>query len=172
MRAKKAAGAGNRRSSQALDVYEKAMKALGKRDFVKAGQHLDALLSSFPEEREVVERARAYRSLCDRALEKQPAPRPKTVEDLLSHAVYHHNRDEFEQALKFLKRAKELAPDNDSVLYCTAATSARAGDSAAAIKALRSAIAVSPASRTQARSDSDFDPLRSDESFVELLQSP
>ena len=171
MSAKKSAGAGNRRFSQALGIYEKAMKALGKRDFAKASQHLDDLLSSFPEEREVVERARTYRLLCDRALDKQPTRRPKTVEDLVSQGVYHHNRGEFEPALKYLKQAEALAPDNDSVLYCLAASSARSGDAAAAIKALRSAIAVSPASRAQARSDSDFDQLRSDEDFDELLHS-
>ena len=38
-----------------------------------------------------------------------------------------------------------------------------------ALKALRSAIAASPANRAQARSDSDFDPIRDDEEFVELV---
>jgi hypothetical protein len=38
-----------------------------------------------------------------------------------------------------------------------------------ALKALRSAIVVNPANRAQARSDSDFDPIREDEEFAALV---
>ena len=71
-------------------------------------------------------------------------------------------------------RAKVLhpvlgVPLLEHVLYCLAATAARAGDTASALKALRSAIAASPANRAQARSDSDFDPIREDEEFIEIV---
>jgi hypothetical protein len=54
-------------------------------------------------------------------------------------------------------------------LYCLAAAQARAGDLPAAIKALRSAIHANPASRTQARQDPDFLPLRGDGEFRALM---
>ena len=150
MSPKKAAAVTDRRSQQALDIFERAAKALGKHEW---------------------ERARAYRAVCERALvEAKKTPfRPKGFEDLLNHGVFLHNRGEFEEALKVLRQAAEIHPKNEHVLYCLAATSARAGDSAAALKALRSAIAVSPANRAQARGDSDFDPIREDEEFIELV---
>ena len=162
-------GAADRRLTRAVELFERAVKALGKRDYERARDHLDTLISSHPEERDVLERARAYRALCERALERRPPFRPKTFEDLLNYGVYLHNRGEFQEALKYLHQAAEIHPRNEHVLYCIAAASARSGDTAAAIKALRSAISVSPASRAQARSDSDFDPIREEDEFIALV---
>jgi len=171
MSPKKAVPVVDRRSQQALELFERAAKALGKHDWAKARDFLDTLIESHPDQRDLLERARAYRAVCERALlEAKRAPfRPKGFEDLLNHGVYLHNRGEFEEALKVLRQAAEIHPKNEHVLYCLAATAARAGDSAAALKALRSAIAVSPANRAQAKGDSDFDPIREDEEFIELV---
>jgi tetratricopeptide (TPR) repeat protein len=161
----------DRRSAQALELFEKAVNAVGKHDYGRAKEILETLISSHPEERDVLERARAYLALCDRALEKKPAFRPKTFEDLLNYGVYLHNRGEFQEALKYLQQAAEIHPKNEHVLYCVAASAARSGDAAVAMKALRSAIVANPASRAQARSDSDFDPIREDEEFSALVHS-
>ena len=171
MPAKKPVRAVDRRSRQALDAFEKAMKALGKHDYDRAREHFDALIEGFPEEPDLRERARSYRAVCERALEKRPTFRPKTFEELLHHGVYLHNRGEYEEALKFLRQAAEIHPRNEHVLYCTAATAARSGDSATALKALRQAVAAGPANRAQARQDPDFDALREDEEFLSIVYS-
>lgn len=168
MTAKKASVA-ERRSAHALELFERAVKAVGKREYEKAREHLGALIDSYPEERDLLERARAYKTLCDRALDKRPPFRPKTFEELLNYGVYLHNRGEFQEALKYLHQAAEMHPKNEHVLYCLAAAAARGGDTAAAVKALRSAIGVNPSSRAQARSDSDFDPIREEDEFVALV---
>jgi tetratricopeptide (TPR) repeat protein len=157
-----------RRPSPAVELFEKALKSLNKKDFDRARDLLDQLIENHPDERDVVERARAYRTICDRSLDRRPS-RPKTFEDLLKYGIYHHNRGEYQEALKFLNQAAEIHPRNEHVLYCVAAAAARAGDTAIALKALRSAIAASPANRAQARSDSDFDGLRENPDFVALV---
>jgi tetratricopeptide (TPR) repeat protein len=169
MSAKKPTGVAERRSSHALELFEKAVKALGKRDYERARDHLDTLLESHADERDIVERARTYKALCARALERRPAFKPKGFEDLLTYGVYLHNRGEFEEAVKHLQQAAEIHPRNEHALYCLAAAAARSGDTAAAVKALRTAIAVSPDTRTQARSDSDFDPIREEDEFITLV---
>ena len=58
---------------------------------------------------------------------------------------------------------------NEHVLYCMAATAARAGDNATALKSLRQAVGAGPANRAQARQDPDFDTLREDEEFLSIL---
>jgi tetratricopeptide (TPR) repeat protein len=161
-----------RRSAQAIELFEKAVKAVGKRDYEKGREHLETLIASHPDERDVVERARAYLALCERALEKKPSFKPKTFEELLGYGVYLHNRGEFQDALKVLQQAAELHPKNEHVLYCIAATASRSGDAPVAMKALRAAIAANPANRAQARNDSDFDPVREDEEFVGLIHPP
>lgn len=162
----------SRRSAHALELFERAVKALGKRDYAKAKEILETLTESHPDERDILERARAYLVLCERNLDKKAAFRPKTFEDLLNYGVYLHNRGEFQEALKYFQQAAEIHPKNEHVLYCVAAAAARAGDSDGALKALRSAILTNPANRAQARSDSDFDPIREDQEFVDLIQSP
>lgn len=157
-------------TARAVELFERAVKALGKRDFDRARQHFDTLMESFPEEREIVERARSFSRLCDRA-QKTRAVRPKTVADLLNHGVYLHNRGEHKEALKLLSQAAEKEPRNDHVLYCLAAAAARSGDAGGAVEALSSAIALSPESRVQARLDADFDPIREEEGFEALINA-
>ena len=171
MSTKKPASPADKRSQAAIDLFEKAARALGKRDYDKAKDHFDALIAQFPDERDVLERARAYRALCERALDKKPAFKPRTFEEVLHQGVFLHNREEFDEALKLLKQAAEMQPRNEHAQYCLAATAARAGDTPSALKALRSAIAVGPSNRAQARSDPDFDPIRDDDGFVEIVYS-
>jgi tetratricopeptide (TPR) repeat protein len=161
----------DRRASQAVELFEKAVKALSRKEYDKAREHFDAIITGHPDERDVVERARSYRVVCERALGegKRGGYRPKGLEELLNYGVFLHNRGEFDEALKSLRQAAELQPKNENVLYCLAATSARAGDTEGALKALRSAISVSPETRAQARRDSDFDGLREDDEFNALV---
>jgi tetratricopeptide (TPR) repeat protein len=167
---KKPAG-GDRRATQAVELFEKAVKALGRKEYDKAREHFDAIITGHPDERDVVERARSYRLVCERGLgeAKRASHRPKGFDELLNYGVFLHNRGEFEEALKSLRQAAEIHPKNENVLYCLAATSARAGDTDSALKALRSAISVSPETRAQARRDSDFDVLREDDEFNALV---
>lgn len=168
MAERRAAALSERRFQQALDTFERAVKALGRKDFDRARQLLDDLIASHPEERELLERARSYRALCERAREKRPA-RPKTFEDLLNYGVFLHNRGDFPLAIKYLQQAADIHPRNEHVLYCLAAAQARVGDTPAALKALRSAIMANPANRMQARRDPDFDSLREAADFDALV---
>ena len=169
MATKKPAPTTDRKEKQALEAFEKALKSLGRRDFDRARDQLETLIAGHPEERDLIERARAYIAVCDRALEKKPAFRPKTFEDLLHHGVFLHNRGEYAEALKVLRQAAEIHPRNEHVLYCLATTAARAGDAPTALKSLRQAVAVAPANRAQARQDPDFDALREDEEFLAIV---
>jgi predicted Zn-dependent protease len=161
----------DRRFTQAVEAFEKAARAVGKKEFDRARDLLDDLIASYPEERDVVDRARAYRALCERALERRPAFKPKSFEEMLNYGVFLHNRGEFEDALKVLHQAAEIHPKNEHVQYCIAAASARAGDTAACLKALRTAIQANTANRAQALHDADFDPVREDEEFDALVHA-
>jgi tetratricopeptide (TPR) repeat protein len=156
----------DRRYQQAVELFERAVKALGRKDFDRARELLDELLDGHGEQRDLVERAKTYRAMCDRG--RRPA-RPKTFEELLNYGVVLHNRGDFAQAVKYLQQALEIHPRNESALYCLAAALARAGDAPAALKALKSAIHANPASRSLARRDADFEALRGAAAFQALL---
>jgi len=173
MSTKKAVSTLEKKTQRALDLFEGGMKALGKRDYKKALALFNEVVADHAEAADVVERARSYHTLCERALfeAKRPAFRPKGFEDLLNHGVFLHNRGDYAEALRLLKQAAEIHPRNEHVLYCLAATASRVGDLATALKALRSAIAANPASRAQARTDADFDPIRHHDEFVAILST-
>ena len=158
-----------RRQGAAVEAYERAVKALGKKEYEKARELLQSLIAAYPDERDILDRARSYKALCDRALEKKPAYKPKSFEDMLSYGVYLHNRGEYAEALKVLHQAAEIHPKNEHVLYCIAAAAARQGDDAMALKALKGAIAQNPGNRAQARFDPDLESLRDDDEFIALL---
>jgi tetratricopeptide (TPR) repeat protein len=154
----------------AVELFQRAFKYLNKKDFARAATLLDQLIVNYPEERDVVERARAYKAVCDRSTGRRPS-KPKGFDDLLHYGVFHHNRGEYQEALKFFNQAAEIHPRNEHVLYCLAAAAARAGDSVIALKSLRSAITASHANRAQARSDPDFDSVRDQPEFLALLNA-
>jgi hypothetical protein len=69
-------------------------------------------------------------------------------------------------------RGRELVaanPEYPDVAYNTACCESLAGETAAALEHLRGAIAIWPGFRDMARGDSDFDPLRDDPAFEELI---
>lgn len=169
MATKKAAAGADKRFAQAVDAFEKAVKALGKRDHEKARELFDQLIESYPDERDLLDRARSYREVCRAALESKPAAKPKGFDALLSNAVLAHNRGEFEAALGLLDQALGLEPSSDDALYCIAASAAQSGDADRALDALGKAIEIEPGNRAQARSDSDFDGLRENEAFIDLV---
>ncbi len=156
----------DRRYQQALDLFERAVKALGRKDLDRGRELFDTLLEEHADQQELVERARAYRARCERPRRQT---RPRSFEELLNYGVVLHNQGDFAQAVKYLSQAVELQPRSESALYCLAAAQARAGDTTAALRALRSAIHANPASRAQARHDADFEPLRGAVEFRSLV---
>ncbi len=168
---KKGSGS-DRRSDKALELFEKGMKALGKKDFERAREAFLGLVDEHAAERDVAERARAYLRVCERALDKRPAYKPKGFDELLNYGVFLHNKGEYDDALRCLREAAEIHPKNEHAQYCVAAAAARAGETDTALKALRSAIGQNTQNRAQARVDSDFDPIREDEEFQTLVYTP
>lgn len=159
-----------RRYAQAVELFEKGVRALGRKDLERALELFREVMTAFPDEADVVERARSYEGMCLRVREREKRPhKPKGFEDILGHGVVLLNRGEYAEAVKTFHQAAEIHPRNEHVQYCLAAASARAGDLPAALKALRSAIHANPANRSQARTDPDFDTLRGRSDFDDLL---
>lgn len=159
---------GDRRYRQAVELFDKAVKAFGRKDLDRARTHLRNIIDNHDDQPDLLERARAYLAMCDRAGGGTP-PRPRSFEELLNYGVVLHNRGEFEPAVKYLRQAVSKHPRDEHALYCLAAAQARAGEGEGALKTLRSAIHANPASRNLARHDADFEPLRGEEDFRALV---
>jgi len=170
MSGKKASGE-PRRSGQALELFEKAVRALGKKDYERARTHFSALLEQHKDQPDLVERARVYLLVCERALRPPATFKPKSIEELLAYGVFLHNAESFADAVKYFRRAADQAPKSEHAHYCLAASLARTGDVDGAVEALREAITISSEVRAQARHDADFDGIREEAGFEALIEA-
>jgi tetratricopeptide (TPR) repeat protein len=153
---------------KAVEAFERAVKTFHKGDKDKARTQFDTVISSFAEERELVDRARTFITVCDRGGGERRNS-PKDYEGIVTYGIFLHNNGDYQGAVSSLEKAVEMDPKNDHAHYCLAASYARMGDSRGATRHLKRAISTDPYNRILAISDSDFDALRNDPTLVQML---
>jgi outer membrane protein assembly factor BamD (BamD/ComL family) len=150
-------------------VYEKGLDALQRHDYNKALELFEAVLSSFPEERELHERVRLYLNVCRRhATPRQSTP--QTVQERLYASTLALNGGRYDEAISHLRLVRDEDPDNDHALYMLAVAHAQRGEIAESVAHLERAIALNPENRALARRDADLDPLHDDEAFQAAVE--
>ncbi|HEX9986853.1 MAG TPA: tetratricopeptide repeat protein [Chloroflexia bacterium] len=88
---------------------------------------------------------------------------------LAGRAVAHARLGNVQQARDDMSRAEELRPDDPSNFYNWACFHAVTSDTSAAIEALKVAVERNPQFRSDAESDPDFESLRQDSRFSDIL---
>ncbi len=156
---------------EAVAVYERGVEALQRRDFFLAAARFREVLERYPDERELHERARLYLRVCERELQRQE-PTPQTAEERVYAATLALNAGRDDEAFGHLSRAVADDPSNGTAHYMLAVVLARRGDSPNAIARLRQAVEFDPENRALARRDQDFDSLRDDELFRQVVNAP
>jgi tetratricopeptide (TPR) repeat protein len=156
---------------EAVAMYERGLQALQRRDFAASADALRAVIERYPDERELLERARLYLKVCERELEpKEPAP--KTADEWVYTATVALNAGDEASALRHLQRALNEDSRHDHAHYMMAVASARRNDSAAALEHLRHAVSLNPENRSLARQDPDLEALRDEPGFKAALETP
>jgi tetratricopeptide (TPR) repeat protein len=80
------------------------------------------------------------------------------------------NNGQYDEALDLLERALQQMPDSPKVLYARASTWSLKGNAEAAVAELRRAISVDPRVRFQATNDPDFEPIREEPAFIDIIE--
>jgi hypothetical protein len=156
---------------EAVAMYERGLQALQRRDFAASAAALRTVIERYPDERELLERARLYLKVCERELEpKEPAP--KTADEWVYAATVAQNSGDDAAALKHLQRALAEDARHDHAHYMMAVATAQRGDVATALDHLRRAIGLNAENRSRARQDPDLEPLRDDPGFRSALETP
>jgi predicted Zn-dependent protease len=153
----------------AISVFERAMAALQRHEYRKALAEFEALQQRFPTESALLDRARGYAALCQRELSRSSHAAPQTTEERLTAATAALNNGEDQRAEQLIAQVLAEAPRHELGHYLLAVVHARRGAVAAALDALRQAIAVSPEVRAQARHDADFESLRGHDTFERMM---
>jgi len=156
---------------EAVAMYERGLQALQRRDFAASADALRSVIERYPDERELLERARLYLKVCERELEpKEPAP--KTADEWVYAATVSLNQEDEANALLHLQRALAADARHDHAHYMMAVASARRNDINAALDHLRRAVALNPDNRSIARQDPELDSIRENPGFKAALDTP
>jgi len=146
--------------------YQSAVQLMQEGKYEKARVLFEKLtLNGAPE---LLERARTYKSVCERHAQKtslafaNPEEQYDYAVSLLNTGNYEDARDQFEHLLK-----KNLLPDYAH--YGLAILNSITGQAEECLDHLHRAIELNPQNRIQARSDTDFIDMADDPRFTELL---
>ncbi len=159
----------SRHTENARKDFDRGVAALQKKKFEEAERNFVDLIQKYPEEKELVDRARVYRAVCERQ-KKSGNPALVDPEDFYYAAILEKNRGNVSEAIEHLKRAarKNGGGRVDFLLACCYA---QIGDSVSSLEHLRRAIEGDQRHRVLARHDRDFDPVRGSAEFQDLLAS-
>jgi tetratricopeptide (TPR) repeat protein len=156
---------------EAVAIYERGVQALQRHDFKTAADFFRTVLARYPEERELLERARLYLRVSERETERQ-APPLKTPGERVYAATVALNSGDHAGALDHLKSALSDDPESDHAHYIMAVALGMRGHVDEGLDHLRSAIALNPENRGLARQDPDLDRLRDHATFRTVLDTP
>lgn len=155
-------------TSAALALLEKGIQLLFKKDFKKARAEFMTLLETYPEEYDILARARSYIQICEREEAAQKKAQVST-DQLYTLGVMEHNKANYDAAISYFRKSLEKHPDADYIYYSVAASLAMRGDLAESIENLRKAVELNEESRVYAKNDSDFAPLQAKQEFADLV---
>ncbi len=162
--------------SPSLAIHEKAIKEfergvghLHRQNYAEALERFQAIVQTYPQEKELLDRAQVYVRICRGMADRNKAPQPKKPEDFFYFGVIKANEADYDEAVKFLDRALQASPKDEKIHYVLASTLALKGDRQEALKYLREAIELNTTNRIYARNDPDFEPLRDEEDFQNLV---
>jgi tetratricopeptide (TPR) repeat protein len=100
----------------------------------------------------------------------EPDPPPESPEDLYLHGVYHANRGDLERALSLFEQGLSRSPEQENLLYASAVALAQSGRTGDAMQRLGRAIGVNPLNRVFALNDPDFESVRDEPEFIDLVE--
>lgn len=154
------------RFAQAVQNYEAGLKALQAHKYERAKLHFEKVMAG--PSRELADRAAVHLNTCNLQLNR-PANNFKTPEEQFDYAVSLMNMGDYVSARENFDLLAKHSPNLDFIWYGMAALNCLTGRFPEAISNLGEAIRLNPASRYQARNDSDFKNLADDPRFTELL---
>jgi len=153
----------------ALKEFGAALKLLREGAFEKAREAFGTLAEEHSHEPELAQRARTYIRVCEEKLAAEPGE-PCTPDGWYYLGVVRSNQGRREEALECFGKALQQDPTSPKYLYARAATYGLMERAEAAVNDLRQAVLGDPTVRFQAVNDSDFEPIRDDAGFIDLVE--
>lgn len=156
---------------EAVAIYERGVQGLQRHDFAGAAELFRTVIEKYPEERELLERARLYLRVCERETARNMPP-PETPAEQVYAATVSLNAGDHATALHHLQKALSADPENDHAHYIMSAALSMRGRREEALEHLHRAITLNPENRSQALQDPDLDNIRDLDAFRAIIEAP
>jgi tetratricopeptide (TPR) repeat protein len=155
---------------KALAEFTKAVKAFNKKDDEKSKEALTDFIQNFSEEKELVDRANIYLKIVESRLDP-PKKSLKTAEDFYVEGVFQMNQGSLDSALKSFEMAHSKEPKQGKFLYALADAYCLKKEHDDALKYLKQAVKLDSQFGTLAQNEVDFDPIKKEKRFFEIVNS-
>ena len=152
-----------------LAEYVAALGLLQRGDFAAARDEFNRVAAACVDEPVLADRSRGFATFCERKL-IPAAPPPSTAEACYHEAVVRSNNGEIPEAIRLLDQAMTMEPNSARLFYARASARALDGNTEAAVSDLRQAIGIEPTLRYQAGNDSDFESIREEPAFIDIIE--
>lgn len=154
---------------KAIKEMERGLQNLHKQSYGEALGYFQAIVDGFPQDKELIDRAQMYVRVCRNLMEEKKAASHRAPEEMFYLGVMKANDASYDEAVEFLDRALQANPRDDRAHYVMASTRALKGDRELALKHLQEAIGINTTNRVYAQNDPDFEPIRGDDGFQNLI---
>jgi len=147
-----------KRRRRAIGQFEAALVALSEGRYAEAREGLEAIITKYKHEIDLIERTRLYLKRID-LLESASADGDGeySADQHFKLGIHYYNRGNPDQARVHFNACLELEPDNAPALYNLACLTARPdGDVDGAMELLQKAVELQPGLRKQAVEDPDL----------------
>lgn len=149
---------------KALSAYNQAVKPFRKGDYVKSAELLKAFLEKHSSEKELMDRAQIYISICQARQEKEKI-QLNTFDDYYQYSVYKINQGDYKEALKLLEKALQMKPKEGRIYYLMADAYCLMGNKEECLEQLKKAIQIDKFFSILAQNERDFEDFREDKKF-------
>ena len=156
---------------EAVAIYERGVQGLQRHDFAGAAELFRTVIERYPEERELLERARLYLRVCERETARHTPP-PETPAEQIYAATVALNAGDHASALHQLQRAITADPENDHAHYIMSVALSMRGRRDEAVEHLQRAVELNPENRSQAMQDPDLENIRDLDGFRAIVEAP
>jgi tetratricopeptide (TPR) repeat protein len=153
----------------AVQAYEVGLKFMHAEEFEKAMRSFSNLIVDHADEPEIQERAKVLIHACEKKIQEKARTVLRSADDYYNLAIAELNRRELESAIQHLQHALKLMPKGEHILYALATANALNGNRDQALHYLKQSIQYRGENRFLAARDSDFDSLRDDGEFRQLV---
>jgi tetratricopeptide (TPR) repeat protein len=154
----------------AVEQFATATSLFVKGLFAEAQPHFEAVSAAAAADEPILsDRARTYAAICARKI-AVPAAVGDDADAQYHRGVVAANAGRLDEAWSSLDRAVAQRPNDASILYARASVRGLQGNAEGAAAELRKAVAIDPRFRFQAASDSDFDKVRDEAAFIDIIE--